>query len=160
MKVTKNVVVSFDYELTGEDGEVIDTSKGRAPLTYLHGAHHIVPGLEAGLEGKSAGDSFKVKVAPEDGYGLRDEARTQVVPRAQLPAEGELVPGMQFQAKTQHGFQVFTVLSVDGESVTLDGNHPLAGATLQFDVTVVELRAASAEELAHGHVHGPGGAHA
>lgn len=157
MKIEKNKVVSIDYKLTGSDGQVIDSSEGREPLAYLHGNGNIVSGLEEALEGKTTGDMLNVSVPPEKGYGLRDEAKTVEVPKDKLQGVQEINPGMQFQAQTPEGPQIFTVSKVGETSVTLDGNHPLAGATLNFDVQVREVRDASAEEVSHGHVHGPGG---
>jgi len=157
MKIEKNKVVSIDYKLTGDDGEVIDSSEGRDPLAYLHGSGSIISGLEEALEGKCAGDALKVSIAPEKGYGVRDEAKLMTVARTQLQGVDEIKPGRQLQAQMPNGPQLFTITSVDDTSVTLDGNHPLAGTTLNFDVAVKEVRDATAEELAHGHVHGPGG---
>jgi FKBP-type peptidyl-prolyl cis-trans isomerase SlyD len=157
MKIEKNKVVSIDYKLTGGDGQPIDSSEGREPLAYLHGNGNIVVGLEEALEGKATGDAVNVSVAPEKGYGVRDETKLIEVPRDKLKGAGEIQPGMQFQAQTPEGAQIFTVSKVAETSVTLDGNHPLAGATLNFAVTVREVREATEEEVSHGHVHGPGG---
>ena len=159
MKVGKNKVVSIDYKLTGDDGKLIDSSEGGEPLAYLHGTGTIIAGLEEALEGRGSGDSLKVSIAPEKGYGVRDETKRLTVKRSQLKGADEIKPGLQLQAQMPNGPQLFTVTSMDDESVTLDGNHPLAGTTLNFDVTVKEIRDATAEELAHGHVHGPGGHH-
>ena len=156
MQVTKDKVVNIEYTLKGDNGEVIDSSVGGDPLSYLHGHHGIIPGLEDALEGKAVGDKLDVTVAPAEGYGEHDVAMIQVVEKKLF--EGmDVSPGMQFQAQTNQGVQVVTVTQVEGESVTIDGNHPLAGQTLHFDVEVKEIRDASEEELAHGHVHGPGG---
>jgi FKBP-type peptidyl-prolyl cis-trans isomerase SlyD len=157
MKIEKNKVVSIDYKLTGNDGQVIDSSAGREPLAYLHGNGNIVSGLEEALEGKATGDVLNVSVPPEKGYGERDEAKIVEVSKDKLQGAQEINPGMQFQAQTPNGTQVFTVSKVEASSVTLDGNHPLAGTTLNFDVTVRDVRDASEEEVSHGHVHGPGG---
>jgi len=157
MKIEKNKVVSIDYKLTSDDGQVIDSSEGRSPLAYLHGNGNIVAGLEEALEGKATGDAVNVSVPPEKGYGLRDEAKLVEVSKDKLKGAAEIKPGMQFQAQTPNGQQVFTVSKVAESSVTLDANHPLAGTTLNFDVTVREVREATAEEVSHGHVHGPGG---
>ena len=159
MKIEKNKVVSIDYTLTGDDGKVIDSSRGQAPLAYLHGTGNIISGLEEALEGKGAGDALKVSISPEKAYGVRDETKLVTVARTQLQGVDEIKPGLQLQAQMQNGPQLFTVTQVDEKSVTLDGNHPLAGATLNFDVTVKDVRDATAEEMAHGHVHGPGGHH-
>jgi FKBP-type peptidyl-prolyl cis-trans isomerase SlyD len=158
MKIEKDRVVTIHYTLTDEEQNVIDSSSGGDPLGYLHGAGNLIPGLEAELEGRVAGDAFRATIRPEDGYGVRDEARVHVVDRARLP-EGDLAVGMQMRAESEHEVVILTITDIAGEQVTLDANHPLAGVTLFFDVTVVEVRAATAEELAHGHVHGPGGHH-
>lgn len=157
MRIEKNKVVSIDYKLTGNDGQVIDSSEGQAPLAYLHGNGNIVAGLEEALEGKATGDAVNVSVPPEKGYGVRDEAKLVEVSKDKLKGAAEIKPGMQFQAQTPSGQQIFTVSKVAENSVTLDANHPLAGATLNFDVTVRDVRDATAEEVSHGHVHGPGG---
>ena len=158
MKIQEHSVVSIDYTLTNAEGEILDTSNGDEPLTYIHGVGGLIPGLEAELEGKGVGSAFKVKIAPEDAYGVRDERKVARVPRNQLP-EGDIEEGMQFQARGPEGVEVVTVVEVTDDAVTLDGNHPLAGFELHFDVTVVAVRAATEEELEHGHVHGPGGHH-
>lgn len=156
MQVTKDKVVNIEYTLKGDNGEVIDSSVGSDPLSYLHGHHGIIPGLEDALEGKAVGDKLDVTVSPAEGYGEHDVAMIQVVEKKLF--EGmDVSAGMQFQAQTNQGVQVVTVTQVEGESVTIDGNHPLAGQTLHFDVEVKEIRDASEEELSHGHVHGPGG---
>jgi len=159
MRIADRSVVSFDYTLTDDDGEVLDTSKGGSPLTYLQGTGSIIPGLEAAMLGHVVGDSFQVVVAPSDAYGERDDDLVTVATRAQFPKGAPLEVGMQFQAGGPDGAQVVTIASIDGDRVVLDANHALAGMTLHFDVAVVEVRAATAEELHHGHVHGRGGAH-
>lgn len=157
MQIAKNTVAVLDYTLTDESGEVLDTSEGHGPLAYVHGVGMLIPGLEEELEGKVQGDTLKARIAPERGYGVRDEAMVQSVPREQLPDEVEIEVGMQFQARSDHGMHVVTVVAIEGDAVELDANHPLAGATLHFDVEVLEVRAATSEEIEHGHVHGPGG---
>lgn len=157
MQISKNLVATIEYELTDDGGEVIDTSKGGPPLAYLHGAGNLIPGLEAELEGKGSGDSFKVRIDPENAYGPRHDELVQGVPRSQFPEEADIQPGMQFQAQVPEGVQIVTVVGIEGENVMLDGNHPLAGVHLNFEVTIVEVREATAEELEHGHVHGAGG---
>ena len=158
MQIENRKVVTLDYTLTDESGDVLDTSKGGDPLVYLHGAGNIVPGLEVALNGKDEGDSFKVIVEPPEGYGERDEELLQTVPKDRLGDE-KLEVGMQFQATGPEGPTLLTVVSVQGDQVTLDANHPLAGKTLAFDVTVIAVRDATLEELTHGHVHGEGGHH-
>jgi FKBP-type peptidyl-prolyl cis-trans isomerase SlyD len=159
MQIANDVVVSIEYTLTDDKGTVIDSSVGGEPLTYLHGAGNIIPGLEGALEGKKVGDSFKVSVSPAEGYGEKDEGLLQVVPRGMFQGVDQVEVGMQFHAQTDHGMQVITVAGVEGDNVTVDGNHPLAGQNLNFDVKVVDIRAATGEELEHGHVHGAGGHH-
>lgn len=159
MQIAENTVASFHYTLTNDAGEVLDSSQGRDPLSYLHGQGHIVPGLEQAMEGKRAGDAFKVDVSPELGYGVHHEQLVQDVPRAAFQGVDEIEVGMSFQANTPQGAHSVTVTQVTADTITVDGNHPLAGQTLHFDVQVTEVRAASADELAHGHVHGAGGHH-
>jgi FKBP-type peptidyl-prolyl cis-trans isomerase SlyD len=156
MQIANRKVVTIDYTLTNEKGEVLDSSKGQEPLSYIHGSGSIIPGLEAALEGKSAGEQLKVTIAPDDGYGDRDEGLVQEIPRNRFPIP-DVEVGMQFQAQGAGESRVVTVVGVDGDKVKVDANHPLAGVTLAFDVTVVEVRDATADELTHGHVHGPGG---
>jgi len=159
MKISKQKVVSFDYILTDNDGGVIDSSEGHEPLAYIHGSGFLIPGLENELEGKQAGDAFKVTVEPADAYGVRDASLVKDVERDMFGEVENLVAGMQFQAETEDGMEVVTVTAVAEDTVTVDGNHPLADVTLNFDVKVVDVRDATAEELDHGHVHGAGGHH-
>jgi len=159
MQIANDVVVSIEYTLTDDQGNVIDSSAGGEPLAYLHGAGNIIPGLEAALEGKIVGDAFKISIAPADGYGEKNDDMLQQVPREMFQGVDVIEAGMQFHAQTDHGMQVITVSAVDGDLVTVDGNHPLAGQNLHFDVKVLEVRAPSEEELEHGHVHGAGGHH-
>ena len=159
MNISPNKVVCIHYTLRDEAGTVLDSSSGRAPLAYLHGRGNLVPGLEAALEGKSAGTSFEVAVAPEQGYGIRDERLVQIVPRTKFGDAAEITPGMQFKANGSGGARVVTVMRVERDLVTVDANHPLAGKTLCFQVEITEIRRATREELTHGHVHGPGGHH-
>lgn len=155
MQITKHKVAAIHYTLTDNDGKVLDSSAGREPLYYIHGIGNLIPGMEDGLEGKVKGDKFNIKVAPEKGYGVKDDKLTQKVPRTAFGTQ-EIKPGMQFQ--TNQG-QVVTVTHVGLESITVDANHPLAGVELNFAVEVMEIRDASADEISHGHVHGPGGHH-
>lgn len=159
MQVAANAVVAFDYVLTAPDGKVIDSNEGAGPLAYIHGQGQIIPGLEAALEGRTTGDAFQVTVPPEKAYGVRDSALVQVVSRDMFESVNELEVGMRFRASLEDGEHVFTIVGLDDKQVTIDGNHPLAGTTLKFDVKVVEVRAATPEELDHGHVHGAGGHH-
>jgi FKBP-type peptidyl-prolyl cis-trans isomerase SlyD len=157
MQVAKDKVVAIDYTLTDDGGTVLDTSQGREPLVYLHGAGNIIPGLEKALEGKQAGDQMDVRVAAAEAYGERNPELSQDVPKEMFQGVDNIEEGMRFQAQTSAGVQVVTVTKVEGDTVTVDGNHPLAGKPLNFDVKVVEVRDASGEELEHGHVHGAGG---
>ena len=156
MRIADRTVAAFHYTLTDDAGAVIDSSQGSDPLTYLHGKGHIVPGLEQAMVGRAAGDKFQVSVAPEEGYGAHDPEHMIQVPREALASVPDLAIGMQIQANSPQGTMIFTVAKIEVESVTLDGNHPLAGQTLHFDVEVMDVREASVEEVLHGHVHGPG----
>lgn len=154
MKVAKNHVVSMHYTLTAPDGTELDSSAGADPLRYLHGASNIIPGLEKALEGKAAGDKLQVEIPPEDAYGPRQAELIQSVPKSAFQGVEEIKAGQSFRAQGADGSQrSITVLEVEGDNVKIDGNHPLAGITLNFDITVVEVREASEEELEHGHVH-------
>ena len=157
MQITKNKVVAIDYTLKSDDGELIDTSEGQEPLAYLHGVGGIIPGLERELEGKQPGDQLHVKVAPADAYGERDESLEQEVALEQFEDSENLALGMQFQVDSDDGPVVVTVVEIDDDVVTIDGNHPMAGVNLNFDVTIREVRDATTDELSHGHVHGAGG---
>lgn len=159
MQIGKNSVVVIDYTLTDDNGDVVDSSAGGEPLAYIQGIGQIIPGLENALEGKAAGDEVSVTVAPAEGYGDYNEGLIQVVPREMFQGVDNIEPGMQFHAQTSQGVQAITVTKVDGEDITIDGNHPLAGKNLNFAVTIKDVREATAEELDHGHVHGPGGHH-
>lgn len=157
MQVQNDHVVSIDYTLKNDAGEVMDSSEQTGPLAYLHGQQNIIPGLEKALDDKSVGDSFTVSIEPAEAYGERNEEMIQTVPRSMFQGVDEIEPGMRFQAQTEGGVTVVTIKDVNGDEITLDGNHELAGETLHFDVEVKEVRPASAEELEHGHVHGPEG---
>lgn len=157
MEIKKDTVVSIDYTLKNDAGEVVDTSEGRAPLDYLHGHGNIIPGLENALTGRKIGDSLKVTIPPAEGYGEVDKSLLHVIPRRRFPPGQDLEPGMMFQARLDDGPQrVYRIDEVGAEEVRVDGNHPLAGQNLNFEVAVKEVRAATATEIAHGHVH-PGG---
>ena len=157
MTITVNKVVTLDYTLTNDEGTVVDKSEGGSFL-YLHGASNIIPGLEQALEGKAAGDELTVAVEPKDGYGERNDEMTQTVPREMFDGDADIQPGMQFHAQSPDGqMLVVTVVEMNDENVTVDGNHPLAGVNLNFDVKIIEVRDATQEELDHGHVHGEGG---
>ena len=146
------------YELKDAEGEVLDSSKGQEPLVYLHGAGNIIPGLEEALVGKAVGDTVDAVVAPEKGYGMPVDALVQTVPKEAFGEEVSKVEvGMRFQAETEQGPVPVVVTAMDEKTVTVDGNHPLAGKELHFNVSIAEIREASAEEIEHGHAHGPGG---
>ncbi|AFJ01283.1 FKBP-type peptidyl-prolyl cis-trans isomerase SlyD [Methylophaga frappieri] len=157
MKVADNAVVVIDYTLTNNEGQVIDSSEGAGPLAYLHGAGNIIPGLETALAGKEAGDEVKASIEPANAYGERHEALKQEVPAELFSGVDKVEVGMQFQSETEQGPVLVTVTEVGDKTITVDGNHPLAGVHLNFDVNVREVREATQEELEHGHVHGEGG---
>ena len=160
MNIDSNCVVAIHYTLTDDGGQVLDTSDGREPLAYLHGAGNIIPGLENELVGKSVGDELSVTVQPELGYGEVDPNLVQNVPKDAFQGMDQLEAGMQFQATDQDGaVQLVTVKSIGETDVEVDGNHPLAGQTLNFDVKVESVREATEEELEHGHPHTPGQEH-
>lgn len=159
MKVAKNTVVALDYTLTDDAGQILDQSR-QGEFIYLHGAHNIIPGLENALTGKTIGDRLDVIVSPQEGYGERNMELTQVVPIDMFESVEEVTVGQQFHAQAGNGQPILvTVIAVDEGNVTIDGNHPLAGKQLHFDVTVVNVREASQEEIDHGHVHMPGHSH-
>lgn len=157
MQIAERTVATFHYTLTDDAGKVIDSSSGAQPLAYLHGAGNIVPGLEKALAGRSAGDKFDVVVTPDEGYGNPNDMLIQTVPREAFQGVDEIEVGMHFQAQTPQGALSVVISKIEDGMVTVDGNHPLAGQNLHFAVEVVDVRDASVEELAHGHVHGPGG---
>jgi len=156
MRVAKETVVAIEYTLKDDQGNILDASGDRGPMEYLHGAQNIIPGLEQGVDGLSIGDTKSVLVPPQLGYGEHSEKLLQQVP---LSAFGANTPqlGMRFHAETNLGMRVLTIKKIEGEEVTLDGNHELAGKTLHFDIKVVSVRAAELTELAHGHPHQAGG---
>lgn len=161
MKISKNTVVSLAYTLKNSEGEIIDSTEGRAPLVYLHGVGGMIPGLESGLEGKESGEQLTIVVSPENGFGIRRDELIQVVPKSGFQGEGneEMEVGMRVQLQTDQGMTIATITAIEGEDVTLDLNHPLADIELHFDVKIEDLREATSDEIAHGHVHGPGGHH-
>ena len=152
MTITKNKIVSIDYTLRGADDEIIDIS-GSEPMMYLHGHENIIPGLEKAMEGKAAGDSFKVFVPTVEAYGIRDQNLVIAVPRSSFDGVEKLEEGMQFEAQFPNGSQIVTIIKVTENDVTVDGNHPLAGMDLNFDIAIKEIRDATEEEIAHGHPH-------
>lgn len=160
MTATKRVI-SFHYTLTDASGEVIDTSRdSKDPFSYMEGASQIIPGLEKAMSLLNVGDTRKISVAAGEAYGEHDAQLIVEVPRTKLPNANELQVDDQFQASGPNGeMLLFRVIEIMGENVKLDGNHPLAGQDLVFDVEVMQVRNATAEEIAHGHAHGPGGHH-
>jgi FKBP-type peptidyl-prolyl cis-trans isomerase SlyD len=160
MQIAKDCVVSIDYRLHLGDGKIIDESDPGDPLVYLHGYEEIVPGLEKALEGKKTGESLKVQVSPEEGYGEYDPDGVEEVARDEFPSDMELEAGGVVTAVDEDGDEVeFLVKELRDKTVVVDFNHPLAGKTLHFEVTVRDVRAATAEELEHGHAHAPGHEH-
>jgi FKBP-type peptidyl-prolyl cis-trans isomerase SlyD len=159
MQIDRDKVVTLKYTLTNQAGEVLDRSGDGEPLAYLHGQGNIIPGLEEALAGRRAGDKLQVAVPAAKAYGERDSQLIQQVPKRSFQGASEIRAGMRFHAQTDGGPRAVTVVQVQGDMVTVDGNHPLAGQDLHFDVEVEGVRAASDEELTHGHVHGPGGHH-
>jgi FKBP-type peptidyl-prolyl cis-trans isomerase SlyD len=155
MQISKHKVAAIHYTLTDNQGNILDSSSGRDPLYYIQGMGNLIIGMEEGLEGKQKGEKFQIKVSPEKGYGVKNDKLLQEVPRSAF-GDQKVEVGMQFQ--TNQG-SVVTVTKVGLEAVTVDANHPLAGVELHFDVEVMEVREATAEEIEHGHVHGPGGHH-
>jgi len=154
VKIQANCVVSIHYRLTNEDGEELDTSAGQDPLSYLHGTNSLIPGLESALTGQAAGDKLQVTVQPDDAYGDVNPELVQTVPISAFDSPENVKAGVQFQAQGPDGqVQLITVQEVTDDGVTINANHPLAGQVLHFDVTIEAVREASAEEVAHGHVH-------
>jgi FKBP-type peptidyl-prolyl cis-trans isomerase SlyD len=156
MQVADNTAVSIHYTLTNDEGEVLDSSIGKEVLEYLHGSGNIISGLEKALNGKAAGDRFNVRIPAEDAYGEFAEEMIQVISRSMFEGIDNIEVGMQFHADVNYGTGVVTVIEIDGDNITIDGNHPLAGQALNFDVEVVAIRTATADEAAHGHIHGEG----
>ncbi|HNY99345.1 MAG TPA: peptidylprolyl isomerase [Rectinema sp.] len=154
MEIKKDRVVTIDYSLSDDVGRIIDSSEENEPLVYLHGNDNIIPGLERELEGKIPGETLSCSIPPTDAYGERNESLVFKVNKKDFGDNVEVAAGMQFEAHGEDGTLIVTVVNVDGEEVTLDANHPLAGETLHFDVKVVDVREATPEELEHGHAHG------
>ncbi len=160
MVVAQHKVVSIHYKVVDDDSdELIDSSENGDPMTYLHGARNLIPGLEQALEGKQAGDALEVTVEAADAYGEYSEDRVHQVPREALAEVERVEPGVTVVANTEQGPVNLVIVEVGDEEVKLDANHPLAGRRLRFDVSVEEVRDATEEEISHGHAHGPGGHH-
>ncbi|KAB7763826.1 FKBP-type peptidyl-prolyl cis-trans isomerase [Xanthomonas maliensis] len=154
MEIRQGRVATFHYVLSDADGQQLDRSAPNAPLSYLHGAGNIVPGLEQALDGKRVGDALHADVPPEEGYGVHNAQLVQQVPRSAFPDDIEVAPGAQFEAQTEHGAVMVVVTEVGPELVTVDGNHPLAGQSLHFDVEVTDVREATAQEREQGYATG------
>ena len=150
MQISENSVVSFDYTLTDDAGQVIDTSEGREPLVYLHGHSNIIPGLEKAMEGQQAGEEMTVQVAPEEGYGPYRDELVQEVPKSAFDGVDKVEPGMSFRAESNAGPMTVTVRAVGDDTVTVDGNHALAGKVLNFQVAIKSVREATADEIDQG----------
>ncbi|NQD36468.1 peptidylprolyl isomerase [Permianibacter sp. IMCC34836] len=159
MQIADQKVVSIHYTLRDKAGNVLDSSEGNQPLAFIQGRGNIIPGLESAMDGKAVGDKFDAVIPAAEAYGERIEELVQVLPRSMFSGIDDIMVGMQFQATGGTGPVVITVTDIDGDQITVDGNHELAGVELHFAVEVVDVRDASAEELAHGHVHGAGGHH-
>lgn len=156
MQISNNTAVSIHYTLTNDAGEQLDSSRGGEPLVYLHGNGTIIRGLEKALLNKSAGDKFNVRVEAADAYGEFSENMIQIISKEMFDGIENLEVGMQFHAAVNAGGSVITITKIDGDDITIDGNHPLAGQALNFDIEIVNVRLATKEEIAHGHIHGAG----
>ncbi|MDA0197110.1 MAG: peptidylprolyl isomerase [Bacteroidetes bacterium] len=159
MKVAMNTVVTLNYTLRSSEGVILDTSAGREPLVYLHGAGGLIAGLERELEGGEKGNHLEAIIQPEDAYGKRRDDLLQVVPKDGFKGKEQMMVGMQVQMDTKHGQQIAFISKIEEKEVTLDMNHPLADMTLYFDIDIVAVRSATEDEIGHGHVHGAGGHH-
>ncbi len=159
MQIGPKTVVSFHYTLRDAAGETLESSLGGEPSAYLHGAGNILPALETAMSGKTDGDSFSVELDAEQAYGEHKPERQQRVPVKHLSFKGKLRPGLVVQLNTSEGMRAVTVVKAGRHSADIDTNHPLAGQALRFDIEILTVREATAEELSHGHVHGPGGHH-
>jgi FKBP-type peptidyl-prolyl cis-trans isomerase SlyD len=158
MQIAEKTVVSFEYTLKDDDGKVLDTSEGREPLTYMHGMGNIIPGLEKALTGKTTGDSLDLTIGPDEAYGRRDEKMIRNIPVRKL-SDKNPIAGRRYRAQLEEGVAIVVVTAVKGDYAMVDANHPLADKTLHFAVKITEVRAATDDEIKHGHVHGAGGHH-
>ncbi|HAA74702.1 TPA: peptidylprolyl isomerase [Candidatus Latescibacteria bacterium] len=157
MNIQDGVVVGMHYTLKNYGGDTLDTSKGQDPMVFLYGFGNIIEGLEKAMAGKAVGDAFHVTVEPEDGYGVRDDALQQSIARSDFEGIDDIQVGMRFLAETEDGPVPIRVVAIEDDKITVDGNHELAGERLHFSVSIESVREAEAEEIQHGHVHGPGG---
>ena len=142
MQITKHTVATFEFTVRDEEGRVLDSSEEFGPYSYVHGVGHLIPGLEAELEGKSPGDTFSIKIPPELAYGPRDESLVHVMPRDRFQGIEDLCVGMKLEGHYPDGVRVLTVTEITDETITVDGNHPLAGKNLNMELELVELVAA------------------
>lgn len=158
MNIEIKKAVTLAYTLTDKDGNVLDQADAAQPFIYLHGTGGIIPGLEKALDGKTKDDQFEVSLEPSEAYGDRSEQLIQAVPKEMFGgmSDEDMFVGAQFHAETNQGMQVVTVNAINDDSITIDGNHPMAGKALNFDVTVLDVRDATDDELAHGHIHAHG----
>jgi len=156
MNIEKNNVAQIEYTLTNSEGEVMDSSNGN-PLAYLHGHSNLIPGLENELEGKTKGNKFKITIPAAEAYGERVDALIQTVPSDMFQGVDNVEVGMRFEAQSEQGMHSVEITAIEGDQVTVDGNHPMAGLELTFEVEVIDVREATAEEIEHGHAHGAGG---
>jgi FKBP-type peptidyl-prolyl cis-trans isomerase SlyD len=152
MQIARNTVATIEYTLSSSEGKVLDTSRNREPIMYLHGAGGILPGLEMALEGKKAGEAVKITLPPEQAYGPRDPRLLIDVPRKDFTGAASISVGMKFKAGDEPGARVVTVVGIEGETVKVDANHPYAGLTVTVEATIVDVRPAKKEEIEHGHV--------
>lgn len=156
MQIANDTAVSIHYTLTNDHGEVLDSSMDGDELIYLHGKGNIISGLEDALKGRMIGDKFNVRIEAKDAYGDFAEEMVQIIPKSMFEGIDNVEVGMQFHADVNYGTGIVTVIAIDGDQITIDGNHPLAGQALTFDVEVIDIRPATSQEIAHGHIHGPG----
>lgn len=159
MEIQDGMVVGMHYTLKDDKGDLLDTSDGQDPMIFLYGFGHIISGLEKAMAGKSVGDKLDVTIEPEEGYGIRDEALKQEIDRGDFEDIDDIQIGMRFQAETENGHVPIRVVTVEGSTITVDGNHELAGERLHFSVRIESIREAEQEEITHGHAHGKGGHH-
>jgi FKBP-type peptidyl-prolyl cis-trans isomerase SlyD len=156
MQIANNTAVSIHYTLTNDAGEELDSTVGGEPMVYLHGSGNIISGLEKALHHKNVGDKLNVRVEAADAYGEFSDDMIQVVSREMFDGIDKVEVGMQFHAAVNSGSGIITVIKIDGDEITVDGNHPMAGQSLNFDVEIIGVRLATKEELSHGHIHGAG----
>lgn len=159
MEVAAKRVVSIHYKVTDSQGNPVDATPPDSPMSYLHGAHNVIPGVERALEGKQAGDHVTANIEAAQGYGERNPELMQRIPAKRLKGAGKLQRGMRLRVNTSQGERQVTIVKVGRFTVDIDGNHPLAGLDLIFEIDVADVREATDEELQHGHAHGPGGHH-